>query len=333
MWAIAAGTLIALLTTSCTNKKANAAPEIADTQATRTSAKPEISTRTPSNEVQTTRQPAAEERPSARDPSSFSAQLSFANVADTGFTDQPGEFGYSRTGLELELPFLDVAYQRYDFSWSDAQSLDFSDGSGEPWSELQSLSLSTNQFVPLRENLGMMFGIGATMGWEDDTSDAISYDAAVGLMWQKSATFQLFAGVAYNWHPKVDLRFDLFPMLGLSWNEHATKGWSAAFGFPNTELRYAFNETSSLALALNGDGGLFRRADRAPAIEGGFVEWTRFGAGLSYRHHLTRRWAFVADVNYGFENEWRFYDADGHHFSTEDADESFGFNLSFSVDF
>ena len=152
-------------------------------------------------------------------------------------------------------------------------------------------------------------------------------------MWQKSATFQLFAGVAYNWHPEVDLRFDLFPMLGLSWNEHATKGWSAAFGFPNTELRYAFNETSSLALALNGDGGLFRRADRAPAIEGGFVKWTRFGAGLTYRHHLTERWALVADVNYGFENEWRFYDVDGHHFSTEDADESFGFNLSFSVDF
>lgn len=347
--AYAAGITIMLFMTSCTHKKINSSPRTA--KAPLSAEEPEITAASPLSSL-----PAKSESPSPssmetspisatppqisslpgkskpqsldeEDEGWISASFGAGGSSKTSFDGQSGEYSYTRSDLALDLSFLSISYSRYDFSWTDAKSLDFANGATDPWSELQTLSLSTSIPYQIRDNLGLMTNLGVNMGWEEDTSNALSYDLSVGLLWEKSSSLKFMAGLAYGKHPDLDLRNELFPMFGVSWNEGVEKGWSASFGFPSTELRYTFSRNSSLALGLSGDGGSFRLSDNSLVAPKGYAEWNQFGVGLNFFQKLGKQWTLEAGATYNVDDEWRFFNADGTRISTKDADSSFGLNI------
>ena len=253
-----------------------------------------------------------------------------SGVLEQGFNRGDGEVGYTQVDVGVETTFVSLGYSRYSFDWENAQSLPFSNGATDPWSDLNQFSVSTELPIELNERFTWRTGLGLNAAWEDEVSDSISLDVSLGLMWQISNEWDAVFGAAYTWHPDVDLDSNFSPLGGISWNRDTNEGWSAALGFPSTEVRYAFDESRSMALGLTGNGGVFRLADDSRVAPGGYAEIEQIGLGLQYNHALAERWSIGASANYFFDGDWRFYNVAGNEFLSIEKEGRPGFGLNLS---
>ena len=66
----------------------------------------------------------------------------FSSASEIEFTDSDGQFDVTNTGISIELPIASLEYRQLDFDWEGAETLEFANGSTEPWEQLKTLSIS-----------------------------------------------------------------------------------------------------------------------------------------------------------------------------------------------
>ncbi len=264
--------------------------------------------------------------PEADREESWAAELEFEYFLDADFDSSGAEISYSRAGIEIEGPILDLSYSRYDFDWTGAKQIGFSRGASNPWSDLHSLSLSSSAPFRLTDNLDLMIGAEVESAWESEIDSSFSYDLSLGLQWKFSENWGLTIGGEYTYHPDTSLGNEFLPMIALAWRQDAEEGWSASVGIP-TEIRYIFNGSSSIVLQGSGEDGVFRLSNDSAVSPSGYAEWSQFGLGVFYEHKLDQHWKLSMGLSYSFEGEWRIYDKKGDRLATEDVGGALGFGV------
>ena len=246
----------------------------------------------------------------------------FASGAD--LEDSSAEFGYSKLGFGAELPFVDLQYEAFLFDWNGASSWAPANGTSKPWDTLHQLRVDSRVPFELTDTLSMMVGLGGTLAWEDEASDAFSLSGLLGLRWQPSDIWVVMLGAGYNWHPDVDQRLPLLPLVGIEYKPDVETGFSAALGLPAMQLKYGFTPNNSISARLRGDGGIFRLANDSRVAPRGYAELSKFEVGLFYDHTVWSDWDLSLGASYAFENQLRIYDSGGYRISTTDADGAVG---------
>jgi hypothetical protein len=158
---------------------------------------------------------------------------------------------------------LDLSADQIHFSWKNPERLGFSNGL-EPWDDLNSIYLGLKYTHYWKKNWAYFIGCGFGDAWEEELSDAYSYNAYIGIVRHWSPNWSGYIGVGYN-QGLEDTRFDL-PSAGLYWNQTRRKdspsGWSAAIEWPpEGNISYTFNQRWKTHLSFGGFGKSYRLAE------------------------------------------------------------------------
>lgn len=267
------------------------------------------------------------------DHSSRGIELEITGVSDLEFEDSGGSIDLLSQGVEIELPWLSLSANVYDFSWESAEELSFSNGAAEPWDQLHRLEVRHDLHRPIRERWLLMASLGGGVAFEEEISDSGYLNAVVGAVWTRSEDWSFLFGVGYNWHSKVDVEFEVFPAIGISYRERAEHGWSASLGLPQTGVRYRFASGAAISLNAGAQSFVAKLAEDSEVASEGFAEFLRFDLGLYYEQTFGERFALKVGPTYGFAGELKIHNSEGELLSEHDLESSPGFSLKMGVKF
>ncbi|MEM8960362.1 MAG: hypothetical protein AAGD38_02690 [Acidobacteriota bacterium] len=260
-------------------------------------------------------------------------ELNLSVVPELEITDSSGNFDLAIAELELELPFLSISVAQLDFTWNGAEALPFSGGSARPWETLTTVELRKDFTRPIRDDLFFTSSIGLGLSFEEEITDSYAANAFAAVLWNQSADWSFLFGVGYFWHPEVDVEFDVFPAIGVSYRQYAERGFWASLGIPQTGFGYRFSPASSLSLSADAQTFVSRLADDSPVAIAGYAELVRFDVGLYYEHVFGDRFEIKAGPTFGFEGELKIHDRQGVLLETYDLESVAGFSLAMAVRF
>ncbi|MEM7482723.1 MAG: DUF6268 family outer membrane beta-barrel protein [Acidobacteriota bacterium] len=267
------------------------------------------------------------------DKPSASFDLNLTSFADLEFTDSLATVDLQ--SAEVSLGFFDFTLSAsvHDFTWSEAEDLSFANGAPVPWEQMKRVSLRHTSTRPINDRFFLLTSVGAGLGFEEESTDSHFADALAAVIWNRSSEWSFLFGVGYSWHSAVDVEFEAFPAIGLTYRGQAEKGFTASLGIPETSLRYRFSPRSSLGLGVGATTFVTRLADDSPVVSAGYSEFIQFDVGLTYEVRIRDRLSLEIGPTYGLEGELKIHDSEGILLSTHDLEPAAGGKFQLKLSF
>ncbi|MEM9597182.1 MAG: hypothetical protein AAGD06_23140 [Acidobacteriota bacterium] len=260
-------------------------------------------------------------------------ELDLTSVSELEFSDGNASIDLQSAQASFELGGLSLSVGIHDFDWTGAESLDFANGSVEPWEQVKTASLRYTFNRPISPSLFFTSSFGAGLSFEEESSDSLSADTFAAVIWNRSADWAFLFGAGYAWHAEVDLEFEVFPALGFTYRGQAEDGLSASLGIPETSLRYRFSPRTALSAGVGVRSFVNRLADDSAVSAAGYAEFIQFDVGLYFEHRFGDHIELRVGPSYGVEGELRIHDSEGVLLSEHDLESALGVGLKLRVAF
>ncbi len=231
-------------------------------------------------------------------------------IGSADFSDDEGKAQVTSTELAMEAYGFSFSYTMNNYSWSDKSSLPFGNGSDAPWDRLHKLSLGYQYDGDIDENWEYTLAATVDSAFEEDMSDSFGASFMAGLGYQFNKYWKTYFGgrVAVN-----DIETEVMPYFAVSYENLAQDG-SGTFmtlGLPESEVGYAFNESSTIRATFELAGETYRLADDSTVVKKGYVETSSMLVGLYYDWKPTEAFTMSVGPEYHFDREIQLYNSDG----------------------
>jgi hypothetical protein len=230
---------------------------------------------------------------------------------------------------------LNVSVDQIHFSWKNPELLGFSKGL-EPWDDLNSTYLGLKYTNYWKKNWAYFLGGGFGAAWEEELSEANSYNAYIGIVRHWSSNWSGYIGVGFN-QGLEDTRFDP-PFAGLYWNqtrrEGSPSGWSATIEWPpQGNISYMFNQRWTAHMSFGGIGKSYRLADDNTLSPSGILDLIVGYVGFFADFRPSKQLLISLGV-IGYTGQfWSIRNDDGDSMEDVDTDPSRGLQLTVSWTF
>ena len=252
-------------------------------------------------------------------------------IAQADLSGGKGKFAYSRAGASISYAKFTFSYRRDFYDWDDKARLPFGNGHDDPWKDFSSLTLRASHDGEVNKQWRYFVTAGAFSSFEKEMSGSLGGLGMGGFTYVASPTLQWTFGGAVSYHP---IRTRVIPVIGLTWNRGAEKGWSGSVGYPLTRLAYRFNPQWALEVGSVGfTRNIYRLANDSTVQREGYLESEHMMAGVGFEYNPAKNCKVNMSLRYFFNRELTTYDKDGDHERNYDVDNSWGGVLSVAFTF
>ncbi len=205
--------------------------------------------------------------------------------------------------VEWEWLFLLFAYDHFRYDWRTRAETD-----AAPWGSLHRVAPGLQYLQALQDSWGVWIKAIGIAGFEDSVA-ARSWTAHPQVLFFNHVTDgpTLYAGAGTLYH-SVDSVF--YPIMGVAWTSPTGLGFSGALGFPETLIRYRFNERYAVKADFEWDIHLYRLADDNARAPGGFLRTEDRIPGLYFEYRPTRGLTLSPGVRWHLGRSVTLYDRD-----------------------
>ena len=199
----------------------------------------------------------------------ISANLSFEQVKRAEINSSGASIGYTELSAGLKWQFLLFDIDHREYEWEKSEYFGSDEGK-DPWETLTRISPGLQYYYKLNGKWGIWPKVVAIAGFEDDISaKSWTYNPQVVGFYMPTQQITLYGGVGMLYHPVNSI---VYPALGVAWNMKYREGLSGAAGFPETMLRYGFNERTALKMDFQWDIRFYSLAGDNNLAPEGFIE-------------------------------------------------------------
>jgi hypothetical protein len=265
---------------------------------------------------------------------SFNADHSFA----TDFDEGPGEFAATRAGgsVRVAIPAyekaqvaFDVGYDRWEFDFKDATTLDAADG--EPWSGVNDVNATVTFANRIDDQWSYVTGAFVRSAFADgaDAGEGFTFGGILGVTYAFSDRFSLGGGLIASSVIEDDWR--VLPIMTIDWkiNDKLSLRTNPGVGRRIIGLSYQATDALRLTLGTGSERVEFRLEDDGPEPKG-VGRFSRLPVALDVTYDISHRFSVNGYVGYLFSQEVVLDTEDGDRVRREDADPAFGLGAGVS---
>jgi hypothetical protein len=210
-----------------------------------------------------------------------SSTLYLEQISWSGIDGSDVSIKYTEFSTELKWQFLLFEIDHREYKWRDSASMEIDSGL-DPWGTLTRIVPGLQYYREFFEKWGVWVKLKAIAGFDDAiSSQSWTYNPQVLGFYMPTHRTTLFGGLGMLYHPVDSF---VYPVLGVAWNMESRDGLSGALGFPETMLRYGFNESVALKIDFQWDIRTYCLVQDDTSASGGFVKTKDLEPGLQLEY-------------------------------------------------
>lgn len=191
--------------------------------------------------------------------------LSAEGVGRSGIDGSASSFAYREYAAGLEYLFLLLDVDQRDYDWRHGST-----GVANPWRSLTRIAPGVQYYRELGDRWGVWAKFIGIAGFEDSLSSrSWTYNPQVLGFYSPSPALTYYAGVGMLYHPVESVPY---PVLGMAWNMGSARGLGVAVGFPETMVRYRYDEQWALKFDFQWDIRTYSLAADNPLAAQGYLQ-------------------------------------------------------------
>jgi len=223
-----------------------------------------------------------------------SARIDYFSLGNSKSAIGNAQVGSSGVRVETEYEIDDIVlsfnYERWDYKWTNPESLPFVSGTtAAPWTTFNTLQFGFAYEHEIDDLWEFNYYIETESSYEKETSNSNEYELGVDFIYEPSGgwSYTLNINLEYLDATGGELGVDL----EIEWNHDTKEGWSGELElsseFPETSLSYHFTrEFSTTMFFSEGGTNTIRLSDSSPVtgMQAGYLEdeYNSFGMQLNY---------------------------------------------------
>lgn len=193
----------------------------------------------------------------------------------------------------------------------------------EPWGSLTRVAPGLQYYREVNERWGLWAKLVAIAGFEDRfSSRSWTYNPQLIGFHMPREQLTLYAGFGSLYHP-VDKT--VYPVLGVTWNMDSHIGPSGALGFPETMLRYHFNEQLAVKVDFQWDIRVYSLAEDNRLAPNGSMRVEELKPGLHLECFPTASLRVTTGVRRFMGRNLTFFSRTESELATYDINDSWSF--------
>lgn len=251
-------------------------------------------------------------------------------------TDRAGIDGYDASmgytefsaGLEWQFLLFDIDHREYD--WREGASLGI--GSGlDPWETLTRIAPGFQYYREFSQNWGVWSKFVTIAGFEDEMSSrSWTYNPQVLGFHMLTQRITLYGGLGMLYHP-VD--YQVYPVVGIAWNMESQDGLTGALGFPETMVRYGYNERIGLKIDFEWDIRTYSLSENNNFVPEGYVNIEDLIIGLQLEYKPIKGLTLSCGFRQYFGRKLTVFDQDENELTSYDVSQSWANLLGIEYEF
>jgi hypothetical protein len=211
-----------------------------------------------------------------------------ADIDGTGASVAVTEYS---AGLSWQFLLIDVDHR--ENNWRAGSDLGSAPGR-DPWGSLTRIAPGLQYYGEFSGQWAIWAKLVAIAGFEDTISSrSWTYNPQLVGFYMPRERLKLYGGIGALYHPVDPV---VYPVLGVAWNMDSRSGLSGAIGFPETMLRYHFNEQLAMKVDFQWDIRVYRLAEDNTLAPDGYVRTEDLNPGLHLEYSLTESMMLTTGV-------------------------------------
>lgn len=236
----------------------------------------------------------------------------------------------SRLGIEGSYSYFTLAYDYTDYSWDKARDSGLSAPDKKPWTGLHRVSLRARKNFSLNQKWMLNLGGAAGSYFEQEMSDSFSLRADFSFIRIFDNGWSAGFGAGAVYHPVTSR---ILPLITIAYAPTGDQGLSARIGFPETNIRYGFNENLAAKAYLGYTARIYRLKDNSPVQDKGYFSDQGLRFGLEMELRPVQSMTFSFGPYYLVERKWKTYDKSKNRVHKEKLKNSPGIMINLSWKF
>jgi hypothetical protein len=211
----------------------------------------------------------------------------------------------SRIGVEGSYSYFTLAYDYTDYSWDRHRDSGLSDTGKTPWTGLHRVSLRARRNFSLNQE--WMLNLGGAIGsyFEQEMSDSFALRADFSFVRIFDNGWSAGFGAGGVYHPVTSR---VLPLITIGYAPYGDRGLSARIGFPETNIRYGFNENLAAKAYLGYTARIYRLKDNSPVQDKGYFSDQAMKLGMEMELRPVKSMSFAFGPYYLVDRKWKVYD-------------------------
>ncbi len=212
---------------------------------------------------------------------------------------------FSRYEIAGSYSYYNLSYDYTDYSWDKARDSGLAARGKTPWTGLHRVSLRARKNFFLNQK--WMFNLGGAVGsyFEKEMSDSFGLRADFSFIRIFDNGWSAGFGAGGVYHPVTSR---ILPLITIGYAPTGDQGLSARAGFPETNIRYGFNENLAARAYLGYTARIYRLKNNSPVREKGYFSDQALKLGMEMELRPVQSMSFAFGPYYLMERKWRIYD-------------------------
>ncbi len=240
------------------------------------------------------------------------------------------EISTSRYSIKGSYSNFILSYDYTDYSWDRDGDAGLGTGAGDPWTGLHNISLGARKNFFLNPEWILSLGGGVNTAFEKELSDSFGARADFSFIRIINRNWSTGIGAIGLYHP---VRSRVLPVLTISYTSAVDHGLSLRLGFPETNIRYEFNDKLAAKTYFSYSGRIYRLKNDSRVQEKGYFRDRSFRIGMEVEAKPVRAMAITVGSYYLFEREWEIYNKNKNRSQKERIGNTPGINMNLSWNF
>lgn len=260
----------------------------------------------------------------------ISTSLSLEQTERSDINGTGASIGYTEFSAGFEWQFLLFDIDHREYEWEDSACFG-SDPGVDLWETLTRIAPGLQYYHKFDEKWGVWPKFVAIAGFEDDiSSQSWTYNPQVVGFYMPTQGMTLYGGVGMLYHPVDSI---VYPVLGVVWNMESKEGLSGAVGFPETMVRYGFNERVALKMDFQWDIRFYRLAEDNNLAPEEYVKIEDLIPSLQLEYEPIKGLTLSFGVRQYFGRKLTVFDHEENELTSNDVSESWAYLLGVDYQF
>ena len=261
----------------------------------------------------------------------ISTSVSLEQTEDANIDGTDASVGYTEFAVGLEWQFLLFDIDHREYNWENNLTLDGDPGIDHTWKSLTRIAPGLQYYQKFGEKWGVWPKLVAIAGFEDEiSSHPWTYNPQVIGFYMPTRQITIYGGLGMLCHTVESV---VYPVLGVAWNMETKNGLSGAVGFPETMLRYGFNERVALKMDFEYDIRYYHLADDNNLTSGGYIKTEDLIPGLYIEYEPIKELILRFGIRRYFGRKLTVFDDQENELTSNDVSESSAYLLGVDYKF
>ena len=256
-------------------------------------------------------------------------ELAVEQIDESDAEHTGAAFEYDDVTAKLEWLFVLFEFSHRSYEWTGECIC--TEPGAVPWDSLIRISPGLQYYSEIGEKWGVWGKFVAHAGYESDMdSGSWTYNPQFLGFYSPLPGVKLYGGAGLLYHPVETV---VYPVLGIAWNIDTVQGGSGALGFPETMVRYGFNEWVAVKADFEVDVRTYSLDEDSGLSPGGYVHLEDLKPAVYLELLPVDNLTLSAGIRYYLDRTMTLYDSNENEMKSVDVEDCPGFEFQIQYRF